>query len=94
MGLQLPEGCSIRRTRVSRQQAAFGAWLWRVHGPDGLPFVAIGDLVEAIGSYVTLAELLRAPLLAVYREERSQDIVVDVLDEGRQHGVLVSDPLS
>ncbi len=53
-GLDIPEGCTIRRTYAGWNQRREGAWSWFVHPPEGVRV----EWLE-IGSQLPLSEIFR-----------------------------------
>lgn len=68
MGIEIPPGSYVHRTRAGPHQRAAGAFIWLIHGPRH------EDL--RIGGFVPLPELLRGRLM-ITRGARDYDYVVE-----------------
>jgi hypothetical protein len=60
-GIEVPEGSSCVRNRVTTWQRNEGAWSWRVDGPDGIP--------SGVGSWNTMTEMVRAKTWDIVTDE-------------------------
>lgn len=61
-GLEVPEGTHVRRTYAGRAQREAGAWVWRLHLPDGR------WVQPMVGSQWPVTDLLKFPRLVISRD--------------------------
>lgn len=61
VGIVLPDGVTARRTYAGYWQRSRGAWVWRLHAPDGSAFLRDRyDRLRSVGSVWRMGDLLAA----------------------------------
>lgn len=74
LGLDIPDGTTIRRTYAGRVQRQAGAWSWFALGPDGREF---------FGSHYPVTNLLKEKALAATFDEDTGFVCIDPAAPGR-----------